>query len=122
MENLKVKIDAKDFEDFAKHCKESPKVTMYYFQRAINATLPEVHFNIRERTPVITGRLKGGIEIKKEATMESLSGIIASTVFYGPFVHKRKPFMILGLKDSKREVVERFEEALRNIKEHLSKY
>ncbi len=120
MPGLEIKVDTKDLQKLAASFEEAPRVIAENLQRAINAALPEVQARARRRTPVITGRLKGGIEINQRPTIQNLRGIIKSTVTdYDYVVHRRNPFMQLGRDDSEQLVMRRFEEAVENIKREL---
>lgn len=118
--SVKIVIDFKGLAEMRELFKKAPDIMSDQLQKAINSALPEVLSKTRARTPVITGRLRGGIEAKY-ATISNLTGFIRSTVEYGPKVHERKPFMEWGAEDSRSAVIERFEQAISNVKNYLGK-
>lgn len=102
----------------------SKDVVNKYLQLAINFSLFEIQSEVRRHTPVITGRLKGGIErledsrdyfLTDDSNSKGLSGMVISTVFYGRYVHKKTPFFDMAMPKSKSIARQRFQEAVNAI-------
>ena len=96
------------------------EIVEHYLQQAINFSLPEIQAQVRRHTPVITGRLRGGITYIEKAEnyllpgagTEKLSGMVISTVFYGQYVHKNTPFFDMAMPKSKGIASRRFQQAV----------
>jgi hypothetical protein len=108
-----LKIEFKGLDEIVNKLQGMSGEVEKHLQLAINASLVRLKEGARAETPVVTGRLKGGIEDFPE--VGSLMGWVKSTVFYGEFVHKRNPFMTRGMQNSKNDVTNIFQRAINNI-------
>ena len=117
VEQMQIKIEFKELDSLVGKMKEMAGEVEKHLQLAINASLVKVKESARAETPVITGRLKGGIEDFPE--IGELMGWVKSTVDYGEHVHKRNPFMTRGMQNSKGDVINIFQRAINNITQLL---
>jgi len=110
-----LEVQIKNWDEVQRRWGEAPDVVRDQFQKAIDASLPEMRSAARRETPVLTGRLKAGIEYESQP----LKGVVMSTVYYGVYVHKRNPFMERAIRPSQDIVIQRFQQAIDNILNHL---
>jgi len=125
-----LKITIKGLSKITERFDGAKDVVNKYLQLAINFSLFEIQGEVRKHTPVITGRLRGGIE-RLEDTRDyfmpsgsggkGLQGMVISTVFYGKYVHKNTPFFDMAMPKSRGIARQRFQEAVNAITSELDK-
>jgi len=97
--------------------KTAPLVVAKQIKKALSLSTALVNREAKIETPVITGRLRSGIQSK----LTPLMGRVESTVWYGVPVHKRNPFMKRGAEKAEGKVMLIFQNAVNNITTQLAK-
>ncbi len=119
MSKTQIQIDFKGLDEVVRKMAGGGDIVKKHLQLALNASLMKVKESARAESPVITGRLRGGIEDFPPKGSEE-KGWVKSTVFYGEYVHKRNPFMTRGMENSREDVKSIFQQSINNIKAALS--
>ena len=110
---------------------KAPKKVVSETNIAIKKSIFTIERESKPVTPVLTGRLKasigggsfqGGSYPEGEGIeFRSLYGAIGPTTDYAIYVHRRKPFMELGVKASMSDINRFFQRAADNVVKFIAK-
>lgn len=137
MARITVKI--KGLNELRQRFQRHPQIVGKHVSRAINRTAASILAKTLPITPVDTGRLVGSFATSSIlATPTRLIGSVASNVGYAGFVHDIHPpgrryknpsknkravagFLVVGVKEAKRQIERHFQEAADLITKDLAK-
>jgi len=114
---IEIKLKIKGLDKLRANFARAPEFTYTELQKGINQAGLVANYKIREVTPVLTGALKGSIR----PSFGKLKVTISPHKFYSIYVHfgtrfmKPRPFMEIGLRNSKTEIENIFNNSVNNI-------
>lgn len=126
-----IKVNVKNLKKLQKAFRKAPKKTVSETNDAIMKSIFTIETESKEETPVLTGRLRasigggtfqGGSYPEGEGIrFKSLYGAIGPTTDYAIYVHRRKPFMELGIRASMSDINKFFQQAADNVVKFIAR-